>query len=297
MKHFIRKSALMPRIFDPGWLILGVFFAVLGSSVLAAQDAGYQRYNPERKKSELILEGSVNTWVEDISGFDLFSARMGLKAEYIFLTNHTVTLNLPYTINWHNNPDSPAPWMYAFGDMVLSYEYLKKFGHIHLFFGPRFGIPLYQANDYMSREGIYAPGDRRYSAGFSVSATGVRDPVVWNVGFLWDVGLPKTERFFTSWQPGNIQIAAGFSDLFNDRFGFSLGLTQLVSLPQISGGKWKIEDLSAVAAGEGEFLMLFEKDYVRVSLEVALYPLNRPFVLGLVYGHQFDLSKNLPLDD
>jgi hypothetical protein len=272
------------------YFILGLFFVLSSSSLLAAQDTGYQRYDPTRKKYTLTVEGSLNTWLENINGFDLFSTRAELKTEYVFLMNHTVTLNLPYTINLYNNPDSPAPWLYSFGNMGVSYEYLKKFGHISLFFGPRFGIPLYQANDYMSREGIYAPGDGRYSTGFSVSATGIQDPVVWNAGFLWDVGLPKTERFFTSWQPGNIQISTGFSDLFNERFGFSLGFTQLVSLPQINGRKWKTEGLSAATVGEGEFLILFEKDYVRVSLEATLYPLDRPFVLGLVYGHQFDLT-------
>jgi hypothetical protein len=282
---FTDKEATMKHF------ILGLFFVLSGSYLLAAQDADYQRYDPIRKKYALTIEGSLNSWVENINGFDLFSARAGLKTEYVFLTNHTVTLNLPYTINLYNNPDSPTPWLYSFGDMDVSYEYLKKFGHISLFFGPRFGIPLYQANDYMSRGGIYAPGDGRYRAGFSVSVTGIRDPLVWDAGFLWDVGLPKTERFFTSWQPGNIQISAGFSDLFNDRFGFSFGFTQLISLPQINGRKWKAEDLSAATAGKGEFYILFEKDYVRVSLEAGLYPLDRPFVLGIVYGHQFDLTK------
>jgi hypothetical protein len=268
----------------------GVFLSLLGISLLPAQDTDYQRYDLTRKKSELILESSLNTWVQDIDGFDLFSARAGLKAEYTFLTNHTVTADFPYTLSLHNNPDSPAPRRYSFGDLSLSYEYLKKFGHINLFFGPRAGIPLYEADSYMSREGIYVPGDGRGSAGFSVSATGTRDPVVWNAGFLWDVGLPKTERFVTSWQPGNIQISAGFSDLFNERFGFSITLAQRISLPQINNGKWRTEDLSASTAGQGEFFILFEKDYVRVSLEAGLYPLDRPFVLGFVYGHQFDLS-------
>ena len=43
--------------------------------------------------------------------------------------------------------------------------------------------------------------------------------------------------------------------------------------------------------GRGEFLVLFEHDYIRFSLETSLYPLNRPVVLGITYGHQFDLSK------
>jgi hypothetical protein len=87
----------------------GAFLALLGTSLLPAQDTDYQRYDLTRKKSELILEGSLNTWVQDIDGFDLFSARAGLKAEYTFLTNHTVTASLPYTLSLHNNPTAPRP--------------------------------------------------------------------------------------------------------------------------------------------------------------------------------------------
>jgi hypothetical protein len=78
-------------------------------------------------------------------------------------------------------------------------------------------------------------GDGRYSIGAGVSVTGIRDPVVWNAGFQYTVGLPKQERVYRSWQPGNIQLSAGFSDLLNYRFGFSFALTQQIGLPAIMG--------------------------------------------------------------
>ncbi|MDR2476456.1 MAG: hypothetical protein LBD18_01550 [Treponema sp.] len=45
-----------------------------------------------------------------------------------------------------------------------------------------------------------------------------------------------------------------------------------------------------LSSAKGELMILFEKDTVRLSVETSLYPLNRPFLLGLVYGHKFDLS-------
>jgi hypothetical protein len=268
-----------------------VLLALLTVATLYGQETDYQRYDLVQKKSEIVLEGSVKTWTETINGLSLYTLNVGLQGEYTFLTNHTVTVKLPYTLAWYNNPENRTPWLYSFGDMGFTYEYLKQFGHINLFMGPRFSIPLAEASEYAVREGVYTASSGRYSVGAGIAVTGIRDPVVWNAGLTYDVGLPKEERFYTTLEPGNIQITAGFSDLFNERFGFSVGITQHIKLPVLYDGKGKLEDLRVATIGQGEFLVLFEKDYIRFSFEAPLYPLNNPFILGITYGHQFDLSK------
>lgn len=214
-----------------------------------------------------------------------------MRGEYTFLTNHTVSVHAPYTFGWHNWRESRNPALYSFGDMRVSYEYLKQSGHINVFFGPHFTVPLYEADEYAAREGVYAGGDGRYKAGFSVSVTGMRDPVVWNAGLSYDVGLPKRERFYTSVAPGNIQVSGGFSDLLNERFGFSFAFVQAVILPPVKDGAWKRDDTTVSTAGTGEFFMLFEKDYVRFSVEIPLYPWGGAVVAGITYGHRFDTGR------
>jgi hypothetical protein len=271
---------------------LGLVLVFLGPAFLHGQETDYQRYDLVRKKSELVLEGAVKTYTETVNGFSLYAINMGFNGEYTFLTHHTVTVNLPYTVSWYNNPESRNPWLYSFGDMGFSYDYLKQFGHINLFMGPRLSIPLAEANEYAAREEVSSAGSGRYSAGVGITVTGIRDPVVWNVGFSYDVGLPKEERFYTTVEPGNMRFTAKFSDLFNDRFGFSVGISQHIKLPVLYDGVGKVEDLRFSTVGQGEFLVLFENDYIRFSLEASLYPLNNPFIFGLTYGHQFDLSKD-----
>jgi hypothetical protein len=61
------------------------------------------------------------------------------------------------------------------------------------------------------------------AAGFALSVTGSRDPVVWTVDMQYGVGLPKKERFYMAWQPRNIQVADTASHLFNERFESSNG--------------------------------------------------------------------------
>jgi hypothetical protein len=113
------------------------------------------------------------------------------------------------------------------------------------------------------------------------------------LGLSYDIGLPKQERFYTSWLPGNIQLSASLSDLVNERFGFAVGMYQLLNLPALNIGN----EVSAGVPAKGgvsvsslfrlEVFVLFEKDYVRVSMDTYAYPLNRPMVFGVVYGHQF----------
>ena len=265
--------------------------ALLLAASLYAQQTDYQRYDLVRKQSELILESGVKTWTERANGFHAYGMNLGVQGEYTFLTHHTVTVKLPYSLTWYNDDESRTPLRYSLGDLGFSYDYLKQFGHINLFAGPRFSIPLAETTEYAAREGVYSASSGRYSAGVGVSVTGIRDPVMWHGSVGYDVGLPKEERFYRAMEPGNIQVSGGFSDLFNERFGFSVDLTQYIKLPELREEIWKPEELTVSTMGRGEFLVLFEHDYIRFSLETSLYPLNRPFVLGITYGHQFDLSK------
>ncbi|MDR2537953.1 MAG: hypothetical protein LBC46_06585, partial [Treponema sp.] len=223
------------------------------------------------------------------------------RLEYAFAAgnaasaNHTITASLPYTLALYSNPEAREDPFYSFGDVSLSYEYLKQFSHLNLFFGPRVSIPLTESNEYLSREGILTAGSGRFTAGFSVTATGIRDPVVWNLGLSYDAGLPKQERFGSSWVPGTIQVSASLSDLVNERFGFAVGTYQVISLPALTNGIPAKGGVSVTSLVRLEVFVLFEKDYIRVSMDSYAYPLNRPVVFGVVYGHQFKRDKTLGL--
>jgi hypothetical protein len=138
-----------------------------------------------------------------------------------------------------------------------------------------------------SGEGILAAGAGRVTAGFSVTATGIMDPIVWNLGLRYDIGLPKQERFYTSWLPGTIQLSASLSDLVNERFGFAVGTYQQLDLPAIKNGVSDKGGPSVTSFFRLEVFVLFEKDYVRVSMDTYASPLNQPVAFGVVYGHQF----------
>ncbi|MDR1325519.1 MAG: hypothetical protein LBK00_05735 [Treponema sp.] len=282
-------------------LAAGALF--LAASALHAQDvpetenSDYQRYDLIRDENEFTVESAFSYWQESVGGNNLHNMNLSARLEYAFAVgnaasaNHTVAASLPYTFALYSNPEIPEGPFYSFGDISLSYEYLKQFNHVNLFCGPRVSIPLTESNEYLSREGILAAGSGRFTAGFSVAATGIMDPVVWNLGLSYDVGLPKQERFYTSWVPGTIQVSASLSDLVNERFGFAVGTYQMIALPTINNGAPARGGVSVRSLLRLEVFVLFEQDYVRVSMDTYAYPLNRPVVFGVVYGHQFKRAK------
>ena len=151
-------------------LAIALFFAV---SALCAQkteaENDYQRYDLVRDENEFTVESAFSYWQENSGGNDLHNLSLRTQLEYAFAlgnaasANHTVAASLPYTLALYSNPEIQDGPFYSFGDISLSYEYLKQVNHINLFFGPRVSIPLTESGEYLSREGILTAGVGRFT--------------------------------------------------------------------------------------------------------------------------------------
>jgi hypothetical protein len=239
----------------------------------------YQRYDLLRDKNSLTIEGILDYHAETIAEAEAYTARPQLALEYTF-KNHAMKGALPYVFTAYNKQDAKNQWFYAFGDLNLSYEYLKQFGHRNLFLEGFLGIPLAETNEYMVREGVLAGGSGRYNLGIKVSLTGIQDPVVWNLSFQYGIGMPKEERFYWSWQPGNMQISAGISHLFNETFGLSLNACQIIKLPPVNSGTIRSDDLRLSTYFRPEvFILMNDTWYVRVGCDLYAHPVNTPVVI------------------
>jgi hypothetical protein len=258
--------------------------------LLFSQETDYQRNDLVREESELTVESGLRMWTEDLNTDALYNFKVNAGIEYTFLS-HSVKAALPYSFLLYDNPAAPSRFFYYPGDINLSYEYLKQLSHLNLFFGAFMGVPLAASNEYAAREGVYASGEGRYEAGLSFSITGIRDPVVWDLDLRHSLGLPKEERHYTAWRPGTIQASFGITDLFNDRFGFSIGLSETLVLPKMIGMSMEPGGLSLLTGYRLEAVMLFEHDYLRLSAESYLFPLYQPVVVGVTYGHNFKLAS------
>ncbi|MDR1072895.1 MAG: hypothetical protein LBL45_04380, partial [Treponema sp.] len=266
------------------YIRLAVWILTVISPLRAEEN--YQRYDMERKREEITVEGTVRYRTEKVGGSDLYTLAPEAGLEYGFAHHHSVSVKLPYTLSLYEHPEARNKTFYAIGDIHLSYEYMKQMGHVNLFFNPAVTMPLTTTDEYKMREGVLSTEAGRYTTGFAFSVTGARDPVVWTVGMQYGVGLPKEERFYTAWQPGNIQISGGISHLFNERFGSSVSIYQQINLPEISGGVFDREGrgISASTLAKMEALILFEKDYIKLGAEAYLHPLSQPVAFSFTYG-------------
>ncbi|MDR3335780.1 MAG: hypothetical protein LBT16_01120 [Treponema sp.] len=275
-------------------LILALALGMAGPPWLNAQEKaeeGYQRFDMVRKPSEFTAEGTLRFRTETVGTDQLYTFSPGLRLEYSLATNHTFEASLPYTLSIYESLEARQRLYYALGDLQLSYEYLHQSGHVNWFLGPLASIPLTPNTEYAAREGVLSAGSGRYTAGAKVSVTGIRDPVVWNGGLQYTVGLPKKERFLTAWQPGNMQISAGITDLLNEQFGFSLSLHQGANLPAVTDGIWDKagSGLTVSTMFQLEAFSLFEHGYLRIVLEAYVYPPQQPITTKFVYGRQFTI--------
>jgi hypothetical protein len=271
-------------------LLFVVISLLLCPLAVFPQETDYQRNDLVREASELTVESGLRLWMENINTDTFYNFNLNAGIEYTRLS-HSVKAALPYAVMLYDNPDAPNRFFYYMGDINLSYEYLKQIRHLNLFLGSFAVIPLAVSNEYAAREGVYASGEGRYEAGLSFSMTGIKDPVVWDIGVRYALGLPKEERYHTTWRPGTIQTSLAITDLFNDRFGFSVGLSESVILPRMEGMSMEPGGLALRTGLKLEALILFEHDYVRLSAEGYVFPPYQPVFVGITYGHNFKLSS------
>jgi hypothetical protein len=261
-----------------------------GINLLFSRENEYQRNSLIREDSELTIETGLQIWQEDINPVKLYNIGLNAGIEYTLLS-HSVKVSLPYTFSFLSNSDVLNILFYRMGDINLSYEYLKQFSNLNLFFGSFLGIPLTVSNDYAAREAVYSNGEGRHEIGCSFSLTGVRDPIVWDAGLRYTLGLPKKERYTTTWRPGTIQVSAGISDLFNDRFGFSIGISETLIFPRLIGPHAEPNGFTMLTGFKLGTVVLLEHDYLRFSIDSILYPLYQPVVFSVTYGHNFKLHN------
>jgi hypothetical protein len=264
----------------------GFLSIFLISVVSIANGEAFQRYEIKRNAEQVLLEGELRYYALSLYEYEAYTLRPQIGVEYT-TNQHSFKVVLPYALTIYNNPQVEKRTYYGFEDIFLSYDYMKKVHNINFFFGGFWGIPLPQ-----EKENLFTFGSGRHNVGLKFSLTGVRDPVVWNIGAQYGIGLPKDEGNYSSWDPGNIQVNMGITTLFNERFGLSLNLYQTVILPRVNNGNMKVEDLKVAILLLPEVLLMNENWYMRIGFDIYGYPMNIPVTVTITYGYTFDISGN-----
>jgi hypothetical protein len=119
------------------------------------------------------------------------------------------------------------------GDFEFSAGWMGRIADSRVAASLRATAPIGQWSDYASAEGILVPGSGRWFVGTALSASMILDPVVLGAAFAYDVGLPRAERFATTWRPGDMSLSLSLTEVLNDKVGYTLKAMQSASLPEL----------------------------------------------------------------
>jgi hypothetical protein len=261
-----------------------------------AQTGEFQRMSTTRESNRLSIELGMGSYTQTTGVYEIYTCLPQIGIGYTF-GNHEVKLQQTFLEPWYNSDNAEVPkngfngtWFDEtwFGNLVLSYDYLKQIEQLNLFLG---GYASMAYPDDIAIAGS------RHIAGLRMSVSGVKDPIVWNAGFQYGVGLPKEERGVQTWEPGNMQGNVGIMSMFNSIFGFGLGFIQSVRLAPFRDGDRNREETRTASVFRPEVLILLGPRrtgidwYVRFSLDIYAYPTAAPGVFTLLLGNSVDFPK------
>jgi len=251
----------------------------------AASENGFTRIDLERTDSQLTVEGSIGHFAYHAHGGEIHVFGTHLSLEYA-IRSHGFNARLPFTMAMYTGPEELNSFAHGFGDAQLTYTYSMQRGRVNFTFGGFWGMPL-PARGVENQGLAVNPGSGRHNIGVLFALAGIRDPVVWNMGFSYGVGLPRRENGVWSLQPGNIRINAGVTALLNEVFGFRANLYQELRLPQVNSNGANAAGFATSTFFVPEALVLGDNWLLRVGLHVYAHPIAAPAIVRITYSHIF----------
>lgn len=235
-------------------IVSACFLALVCVMSSVAQSSDHQRIGVERKNAwELGIEAGCGGRHESYGGIDYFLGDSYLSIDLLADRAWTASLYLPLSSRFIIGDGIQRTVAVAFGDFRLSAGWTGRIDDTRVSASLNVTLPTGQWSDYASAEGVLAPGSGRWSVGTALSASMILDPVVLGAAFIYDLGLPRAERYSTTWRPGDMSLSLSVTEVLNDRVGYSLKAVQSVSLPELSEGAYSLDSFSYGALASIEF--------------------------------------------
>lgn len=218
-----------------------------------AQISTHQRIGVERKTDwELGFElGSAMTH-DAYDSIDYLSVDSYASVDLLVLKRWTASVYVPVSTQFAIGDDARKAVMAGVGDLELAAGWTGRIADTRVSASLQVAAPTGQWSDYAMAEGVLVTGSGRWSIGTALSASMILDPVVLGATFAYDVGLPRTERFSTSWRPGDMSLSLSITEVLNDRVGYSLKAVQSAALPELHDGSYNLDSFSYAAVASIE---------------------------------------------
>jgi hypothetical protein len=159
----------------------------------------------------------------------------------------TASAYLPLAAEFAVGDDARRPAAAGLGDIELAAGWTGRVSDTRLSASVRGSAPTGEWNPYAAAEGALVPGSGRWTVGAALSASRILDPVVLGAALSYDLGLPRADRFSTSWRPGDFSLSLSVSEVLNDSVGYTLKAVQSASLPEVRDGAYLLDGFSYAA--------------------------------------------------
>lgn len=221
---------------------------------LEAQTSEHQRIGVERKTDwELGFELGSGMTAEAYDAVDYLFVDSYASIDMILGKRWVASLNVPLSSRFIIGDGVQKPVTAGIGDLELAAGWMDRIADTRVSAALRVVVPTGQWSDYAGAEGVLTPGSGRWSVGTALSASMILDPVVLGAAFAYDLGLPRAERYSTTWRPGDMSLSLSVTEVLNDRVGYSLKAAQSVALPELRDGTSRSDSFSYAASASIEF--------------------------------------------
>lgn len=217
-----------------------IYFALLAFFTIQpciAQVSDHQRIGVEPDAVyELSMDASSSLSLYSQNGSDIFFLDSSLSAEFSIDRVWAAGITIPFAMRMLEAYGGTVSSDFGLGDAGLSGRYSSRIGDVRYSVSADLGIPTGRWEPYELPGGNVSFGSGRWTLGAGLSASVIKDPVVLGVSVSYSMGLPRSERYGYSWEPGSFSLGLILTEILNDSIGYSLRLAQSLSLPTVYEG-------------------------------------------------------------
>jgi len=256
------------------------------------QATEHQRIGVEKQTAwELTVESGTALRAYAVGELDAFLVEAYAALELLLSRTWSMSATMPLSARVLAGSDVSSPAASGIGDASLSLGWTGRAGDSRLGITATVVGPTGAWEPYEVPGGPLATGSGRWSAGLSVSAARILDPVVLGLNLGYTAGLPRAERFGTSWEPGTVSLGLGVTEVLNDSVGYSIRLGQSLVLPTVVDGVADIDGLSYGVKASLELFVTKDDFTARIGFTKGLGTDAGPGTVSLTLSYRFEPRK------
>lgn len=221
-------------------LLISLFIVIFNYSVIA-QESEHQRvsvFATDTITLTPIISNSISVQNIQTGELILLNTNCGLSLDINNSISFSVNLPLKSILPLAENIKST----FLLGDVSGDASYSWKVSDLRLSSGISLSLPTGVYESYEAEvKGAYS-GSGYIAPSISFGLNKYSDPVVMGLNLSYSCGLPRKERFGTSWRPCDITASLRYTEILNHETGYSISLNSSFDAAPVENGQFMFSD-------------------------------------------------------